>query len=220
MDEAHRFVEREIEEARRNPPLFNRDDIKGQRELLRERLGVVDTRLTPRLEFVTDAAPDLDGEVPTSLVAESDQFEVHQVRWDVLDGFTAEGLYVMPVSKGPDLVAPPGVVIMPDSDHSPEDLLGLTSALPSKQRIGARFAEAGFHVLIATPISRGIYSGENQDVRLRRSNQTHREWIYRMAFQMGRHVIGYEIQTLLAAGDWLREHANTATVSAAGFGEG
>ena len=34
------------------------------------------------------------------------------------------------------------------------------------------------------------------------TNQTHREWIYRQAYQMGRHLIGYEVQKILAAVDW------------------
>ena len=32
------------------------------------------------------------------------------------------------------------------------------------------------------------------------TDQPHREFIYRMACEMGRHVIGYEVQKIL--GDW------------------
>ena len=35
------------------------------------------------------------------------------------------------------------------------------------------------------------------------TNQPHREWIYRQAYHMGRHVIGYEVQKVLAAVDWI-----------------
>src|SRR4029079_17736388 len=34
------------------------------------------------------------------------------------------------------------------------------------------------------------------------TNLPHREHVYRMAYQMGRHVIGYEVQKVLAAVDW------------------
>jgi hypothetical protein len=37
------------------------------------------------------------------------------------------------------------------------------------------------------------------------TKQPHREWIYRMAFEVGRHVIGYEIQKTLAAVDWFTQ---------------
>ena len=39
------------------------------------------------------------------------------------------------------------------------------------------------------------------------TNQPHREWIYRQAYQMGRHVIGYEVQKVLAAVDWIEKQA-------------
>ena len=37
------------------------------------------------------------------------------------------------------------------------------------------------------------------------TNQPHREFVYRMAYQMGRHVIGYEVQKVLAAVDWFAQ---------------
>ena len=44
------------------------------------------------------------------------------------------------------------------------------------------------------------------NVELKRfTNQPHREWIYRQAYQMGRHIIGYEVQKVLAAVDWFTE---------------
>ncbi len=32
------------------------------------------------------------------------------------------------------------------------------------------------------------------------TNMPHREWIYRMAFEVGRHIIGYEVQKVLGSG--------------------
>ena len=47
------------------------------------------------------------------------------------------------------------------------------------------------------------------------TNQPHREFIYRMAYEMGRHIIGYEVQKVLAAVDWFtREKASHAAPSA------
>ena len=42
---------------------------------------------------------------------------------------------------------------------------------------------------------------------VRMTNQPHREWIYRMAFEAGRHIIGYEVQKVLAAVDWFATRA-------------
>ena len=40
---------------------------------------------------------------------------------------------------------------------------------------------------------------------IRMTNHPHREFVYRGAFEMGRHVIGYEVQKILAAVDWLEQ---------------
>src|SRR5690625_2063228 len=42
-----------------------------------------------------------------------------------------------------------------------------------------------------------VLSGNNR--------QTHREWIYRQAFHMGRHIIGYEVQKVMAAVEWFSQ---------------
>src|SRR5262249_14410464 len=52
------------------------------------------------------------------------------------------------------------------------------------------------------------------------TNEPHREWIYRQAFHMGRHVIGYEVQKVLAVADWLRRRGGGVKVGVAGYGEG
>ena len=57
--------------------------------------------------------------------------------------------------------------------------------------------------------------------RIAMTNQPHREWIYRQAYQMGRHVIGYEVQKVLAAVDWIKAQAGPGSkVGVAGYGEG
>src|SRR5690606_34651897 len=76
--------------------------------------------------------------------------------------------------------------------------------------------------LIPQLISRADdYSGS--DVVGRYTNQPHREWIYRQGFVVGRHVIGYELQKIFAAIDWLASRNATDGVrhiGVAGHGEG
>jgi dienelactone hydrolase len=54
------------------------------------------------------------------------------------------------------------------------------------------------------------------------TNQTHREWIYRMAYETGRHIIGYEVQKVLAGIDWFASEnsARSVPIGVAGYGEG
>ena len=90
---------------------------------------------------------------------------------------------------------------------------------PSAQ-FARRLAESGCLVLIPTLIDRkDTWSGIPG---IRMTNLPHREWIYRMAYQTGRHIIGYEAQTVLAAVDWFaRENArHAAPIAVAGYGEG
>ena len=54
-------------------------------------------------------------------------------------------------------------------------------------------------VVVPTLISRDDTWSGNPAIRF--TNQPHREFIYRMAFELGRHVIGYEVQKVLAAVD-------------------
>jgi cephalosporin-C deacetylase-like acetyl esterase len=54
------------------------------------------------------------------------------------------------------------------------------------------------------------------------TNQPHREFVYRMAYETGRQIIGYEVQKVLAAIDWfaIRNASTPAPIAVAGTGEG
>jgi len=227
MDGAHTFVEAEIASSAARTvshpldPAERAAFVAASHLALREKLGVADERLAPGLEFVSFNPVDYDGEPSSMKVADGPGFRVHAVRWPVLPGLTAEGLYVNPVSEEPGAPAPPLMVLMPDADETPEDILGMTARLPSHQQIGLRFALAGFRLLIPAPVNRERYGGpDGKDDAILKTDQTHREWIYRQAFQMGRHPLGYEVQTMLAALDWYAMQFPGNEVTAAGYGEG
>jgi hypothetical protein len=123
MDGAHAFVERKIAEApAKRSTLWTPDfssveayekSIAPNRERLRTIIGAVDARLDPLMErYGDDAAP--------ALVAETKRFQVHQVRWAVLEGVWGAGLLVSPVA------APTAhLVWLPDADQTPEQVLRL-----------------------------------------------------------------------------------------------
>ncbi len=222
MDGAHAFVERKIAEANAASPKLPGASTQERRQRFREIIGVVDERPQPQVEFLAVDSDPLTAEPKSSLVAETPQFTVHQVRWQVLEGLYAEGLLVNPKSTlSTGTPQAPAVVLIPDASETPEDLLGIGARLPAEQQMGLRFAEAGYRLLIPATINREIYAGpDGDDQRIKRSDQSHREWIYRQAFQMGRHVIGYEVQTALAGAEWLRESRTSSSVGVAGYGEG
>ena len=130
-------------------------------------------------------------------VADTDRFRVWAVRWPVFEGVSGEGLMLEPVGK---IVA--RVVAIPDADQTPEMVAGLAPGLAADAQFARVLAENGCQVIVPTLIDRrDTWSG---NAKLRRfTNQPHREWIYRQAFEVGRHVIGYEVQKVLAAVDWL-----------------
>lgn len=143
------------------------------------------------------------------VVAQTDKFLVYQVRWPVLGSFHGEGLLVTPKGE------PVGnVIALPDADQTPEQLMGLSPGLSVESQFARRFAENGYQVLIPMLISRDpMFKGEGKE-------QTNREWIYRQAFHMGKHVIGYEVQKVMAGVDWFKQSSANLKVGVAGFCEG
>jgi dienelactone hydrolase len=99
-------------------------------------------------------------------------------------------------------------------------LAGLAPGIPPGAQFARRLAENGCLVLVPTIIDRkDTWSGIPG---IRMTNQPHREWIYRMAFEAGRQIAGYEVQAILAAVDWFdRENTKArAPIAVAGYGEG
>lgn len=196
MTGRHRFVERKIAEAPAkrstlwlcdySSPEAYAKSVEPNRASLRIILGVVDERLPATMERYGD-------EKNPALVAETDRLRIFQARWPVLDGFWGCGLLAEPKAA-----ALAGIVVVPDAGQSPEELLGLA---PGTSQAARRLAENGFEVVVPLTISRERLA--TSDAQVRTSDQTYREWIYRQAFHMGRHVKGYEVQSVLAAVNWL-----------------
>lgn len=217
MDGAHKYVERiiaESVEARRK--LWRRDlssrqayekSVEPNRARFLQIIGVVDPRVPADLErFGDDDNP--------ALVAETDTYTVHQVRWPALDQVSGEGLLLEPRRT------PAGcVVALPDADQTPEQIAGLAPGVAAENQFARRLADSGFAVLIPTMIDRTARWSGHPDIRM--TDQPHREWIYRQAYQMGRHIIGYEVQKTLAAVDWFaRRHGGQGKIGVAGYCEG
>ena len=181
---------------------------KPDRERLKKTIGAVDPRLPASMELeATTSTP--------ALVAKGPGYKVYAVRWPVFEGVTAEGLLLEPEQ------APVArVVAIPDADWSPEMLAGLAPGVDPAAQFALRLAENGCQVLVPALIDRAdTWSGAPG---IRMTNQPHREWIWRMSFEVGRHIIGYEAQKVLAAVDWFtgENQAHAAPIGVAGYGEG
>jgi dienelactone hydrolase len=180
------------------------------RTRLRLMIGAADERLTAN-PATTAPVKMLDFELlntleRSSIAARTPFVTVHQVRWPVLDGVTAEGLLLVP------RVIRAAVVALPDADWTPELFCGLEQGLPESVQFVRLLAESGCMVAVPALISRSDeFSGHP---RVTFTNQPHREFLYRQAFEVGRHVIGYEVQKTLAAVDLLEQHLRRLEPSA------
>jgi dienelactone hydrolase len=221
VEDIDRFLMAETERVRRSrnerwqrdfsdPEAFRRS-IAPQRELLARCLGTVDRRVKPEMEVLT-------GERLQQVVIETEKCHIRAVRWKVLEGLDAEGLLLQP--KGKVLAR---AVVIPDADMLPEFIAGLRNPSEAGAGVARRLADAGWEILVPVLVNRSdTFSGSPLLGRF--TNQPHREWIYRQGFELGRHIIGYELQKIFGAIDWL-ESRNKAEgkelpLGVAGYGEG
>ncbi|MEZ5399714.1 MAG: hypothetical protein R2729_08585 [Bryobacteraceae bacterium] len=166
-------------------------------EGLRKILGVVDERV-PFENFTPEATLAQPAEVYAG-----SGYKVQRVRWPVLEGLDAQGLLFTPASA-PKV----RIVALPDADQTPE------------QAVWAhQLAASGCQVVVVALVDREPAGIVNPAIP-RRLNQTRREFLYRQAFELGRHIIGFEVQKALAAVDWFSRQQPAAPIAVAGYGEG
>ena len=169
---------------------------KPTREKLKAAIGFVDER-------VPFMALELIGDTNTpALVHETETCRVFRVRWPVFDGVHGEGLYVQPKGK-----PTARVIYLPDASSTPEKLIEGFLLL------------SGAEVLLPALISRDSEFSTNDKFGVK-TNCSHREWIYRQSYELGRHLIGYEVQKTLALVDWFKSQQEQVPVLIAGVGEG
>lgn len=201
--------------------------IEARRSDLSARIGLIEKRY-PAKGIQFEASTEQG-----AVVAETDDVAVFAVRWKVFDGLDATGLLLRPKAVEP--VA--RVVAIPDADWTPEMISGVVSngageltEKKARSTAGSKehhtvyaldFALSGCEVLVPTLISRGTKFSCNDEIG-RKTNLSHREFIYRQAFELGRHVIGYEVQKILAAIDQfeLRNQSHDVPCVVAGVSEG
>jgi len=181
--------------------------LQANRERLAHILGVRDARVAcDALELVATTAQP-------ALVGQGDGFRAYAVRWPTFGDVHGEGLLLEPTRAA----ALADVIALPDADQTPEMIAGLADGVPPESQFARRLAESGCRVLIPVLVDRQMTSPRPG------TKITHREYIYRSAFEQGRHLIGYELQTVLSAVDYFsRQSAGSRPVKIGviGWGDG
>lgn len=227
LDGAHRFIDQKIKQsAEHRSKLWTRDtsskeayerSVEPNRKRFMQYLGVqnknepINNNNVGYIEkhpAVLMEKYSLNND--PELIAETSKYRIYQVRWPVLNRVNGEGLLLQPKTK-----ITGNIIAIPDADQTPEQLAGLSSGISKESQFARHLAENGFQVLIPVLIDRTfMFPGMMQQ-------QTQREWIYRQAFHMGRHVIGFEVQKILSVIDWFKQSSdNDAKIGVAGYHEG
>jgi dienelactone hydrolase len=217
VDGADRFLLSQIEKSVAARACFwNRDfssprkyevSLWPNRECLAHILGVRD----PRVAFDALDMELLATSWQPALVGEGTGFQAYAVRWRAFGDVHGEGLLLAPTG-----VTWAYVVALPDADQTPEMIAGLAPGVPPESQFARRLAESGCRVLIPVLVDRQMMSPRPG------TKLTHREYIYRSAYELGRHVIGYELQKVRAAVDYLRglPGSEPKKIGVIGWGDG
>ncbi|MCY2966435.1 MAG: hypothetical protein NT069_22855 [Planctomycetota bacterium] len=212
VDQVDRWLLKEtarLADARPQDRLRSKEGRKALRDRLRHVLGMKDQRVAPQ-EFELVATRSIP-----ALVAQTPKLSVFAIRWSVFEGVDGEGLLLEPAG---DVLA--NIVAIPDADQTPEEIAGLLPDAPTNRAWARRIAETGCRVVVPVLIDRrNDWSG---NPRVAMTNQSHREWVCRQSYYVGRHILGYEVQKVLAACDLLQREPRGGTypLGVAGYGEG
>lgn len=185
--------------------------ISAQHELLKLSLGITEQSVSPGLKVQSNS------ELKPFLV-ETESYRIYAVRWKVIKGLSSEGLLLIPKRK-----ALARIVMIPDADVPPEVPAGMQQAGAPGFGAALHLVKAGCEILIPSLVNRDFKYSGNPSLGTS-TQQPHREWIYRQAYTVGRHVIGYELQKIFSAIDWFhtrnQAEGNALPTGVAGHGEG
>lgn len=188
-----------------SPNAYTRS-IEKNRERLAEILGVRDERLS-EISFQRSTSVN-----EPQVLASSENIDVIAVDWPVFGVIQGEGLLLRPKGK-----LRGSIVAIPDAVQTPEQLAGLEQGIAPSSQYARLLAESGFQVVIPTIITRE--RGLLEFPGPRQSQLPGRELLYRSAFELGRHLIGYEVQKVLAAVDAFAAEGEQP-IGVIGYGEG
>jgi len=208
------FAQRELQLARerRNAPWLK---LPAGSEIAKQGIAVARNSLKEITGYpveLSTSAPvwhAFEQGVPASY---GDKGSIQSIRWELGDGIHGIGLFGKRSETSPGRL----VIVVPDASITPEQLFGLQGGLPAEEQIARRLFDAGVSVLCPVIIDRDYQWSGHPEVR--DTNLPHREYVYRLLFEMGRHPLGVEVAKLLRAVDlWQEMFTDIAIV---GIGDG
>jgi len=148
-------------------------------------------------------SPELSGTLNSpALIAETSTHRFYAIHWAVFETFNGEGILVEPKSRD----VKNAVIHIPNVGITPEQTIGIDER---PDWLPAFNPAADSRVIIPALVDRSPFQ----------PRLPYREFIYRSAFQNGRHIIGYEVQAILALVDWLKKDASVH-LTVEGYGDG
>lgn len=208
--ELRRYFEARIDEAAQHRSRFweGAQAVEQRRLELRRMIGAVEQFLPP--------------EPKTKQIASTSAFQYSLIEWPILRlgniGSTAGssgalvkeyGILLEPNRPGKN----PAVIAIPDAHLSAADIAGLTTRLPRREQYARSLAVNGYVVLVPFFTQRRAFSQPWTEDR---------DWLVRLAYQVGRHLIGSEVQQVSSAVDFLSKHrqVDPERIGVAGSGQG
>ncbi|HEX2750736.1 MAG TPA: hypothetical protein VHM91_22215, partial [Verrucomicrobiales bacterium] len=221
----HRFLERETGEVTKareslwkldatSPEAWEKS-IEQKRIRLRQLLGIVDTRSKPEMLLQTPglSVKDLfaDGGSREIAARMETGTVISRVEWAVFRALKAEGLLTDGSSEKT------AFIVIPDCGFTAEQSFGMEKGIPPETQWANRLGGIGHPVIAMTLPSRRpgpLMPGGRQPM------YSQREVLWRAGFEMGRTLVGYEVQKVLAAVDWLCAEDPKRKVGIIGTGDG
>src|SRR2546427_13160955 len=89
---------------------------------------------------------------------------------------------------------------LPGAAQPPAQITGLAPGIAAENQFARHLAGNGFEVVVPTLIDRSSQWSGHPDIG--KTDEPHREWIYRQGFHLGRQIIAHEGTKELAAVGW------------------
>lgn len=220
VDGIDRFLLKKIGESQSTrPELWDRrfeseadyrQSIQPNRESLAFRLGAADARVS-NVSIDKNLIAESKGDAPGR------GYRAYAIRWPVLQdpdpersivSVYGEGILLEPIDAT-GVIA--NIIAIPDCDQSPAQICGLAKTDDPESAFAKSMVALNCRVFVPMLVSRDI------NLRGGRAKLTNREFIYRSAFELGRHLIGYEIQRIRSIVDSLDDKLPIGMI---GCGEG
>ncbi|HEX4128977.1 MAG TPA: hypothetical protein VHZ24_02960, partial [Pirellulales bacterium] len=164
-----------------------------------------------------DFGPPMQRELGSIEYAGSEAAKIRHVRWGAFGDVEGDALVVDPLKEANEIW-----VWIPDADNSVNGAF-VPNGIPTRQDgMIASAVHRSARLYLMPIINRSSTFSTLLDGQIK-TDQPHREFIYRQAFEVGRHIIGYEVQKVSSLIDYAitgRRKDALPKITVIGSGEG